>query len=48
MLNGRVVVLTLGIWKEQLRPLTHLSEVRTSKEMMRMRNCLRLLIGLLY
>jgi hypothetical protein len=47
MLNGKVVVLSLGIWKEQLLPLTHQIKIRSSKEMMMTRNCSTLLTGLL-
>jgi hypothetical protein len=49
MLNGKVVVLSLGIWKEvkkQLLPPTHQIRIRSSKEMMMTRNCSTLLTDL--
>jgi hypothetical protein len=47
MWNGKVVVLSLGIWKEQPLPLHHQFKFRRSKEMMRTMNCSALSTGLL-
>jgi hypothetical protein len=47
MLNGKVVVLSLGIWKEQLLPLPHQIKIRSRKEMTRTRDCRTLSTGLL-
>jgi hypothetical protein len=46
MLKGKVVLLSLGIWKEHLLRLTHPSKARSSIEMKRNRSFMIMLLGL--